>query len=56
MPGSRVRSIPVQSADFFFGLGGADYDAVVADFVVIEGVEGVAEFEHYIIGWRRRRC
>jgi len=50
MPGFESAFYAVQSADFSFGLGGADDDAVVADLVVIEGVESVAEFEHYIIG------
>src|ERR1700687_732032 len=40
----------VEGANFFTWLGEADDDAVIADFVVVESVEGVAEFEHHVVG------
>src|SRR5882762_3131905 len=39
----------VERSDFFAGPGAADDDFVVANFVVIESVQRVAEFEHHVI-------
>src|SRR5215469_2377812 len=40
----------VEGSEFFTRLGAADDDAVIANEVVIEGVERVAKLEHHVIG------
>src|SRR4029077_4172885 len=40
----------VEGAEFFFWFCRADHDAMVADFVVVEGVQGVPELEHDVVG------
>jgi hypothetical protein len=39
----------VESTDFFAGFCAADDDAMITDFVVVEGVKRVAELEHDVV-------
>ena len=39
----------IKRADFFSGLGAAHHDAVFLQFIEIEGVQRVAQFEHHVI-------
>src|SRR5207302_1435581 len=39
----------IEGAHFFAGAGAANNDFVVAKFVVIESVQGMAKFEHHVI-------
>ncbi len=48
--GAEEAFAAVDAGDFFGGAGFADDDFVAGELVEVEGVEGLAEFEHDVVG------